>query len=85
MHLEKLLVKSFTSNCFNAVLIPCTAPFKLIEVGTDIIITILSRLYFVVIHVQIISQIWNLTRPVVTLWAESLNSRSNSAQYVLMM
>ena len=39
MHLEKLLLESFTPNCFNAVLLPCAAPFKLIEVGTDINIT----------------------------------------------
>ena len=39
MHLEKLLLKSFTSNYFNAVLLPCTGPFKLIEIGTDINIT----------------------------------------------
>ena len=36
MHLGKLLLESFTSNSFNAVLLPCDAPFKLIEVGTDI-------------------------------------------------
>ena len=39
MHLEKLLLESFTSNYFNAVLLPCAASLKLIEVGTDISIT----------------------------------------------
>ena len=37
--MEKLLLESLTSNCFNAVLLPCAAPFKLIEVATDINIT----------------------------------------------
>ena len=39
MHFEKVLLESFTPNCFNAVLLPYAAPFKLIEVGTDINIT----------------------------------------------
>ena len=36
MHLEKLLLESFTSNYFNAVLLPCAGPFKLIEVDINI-------------------------------------------------
>ena len=39
MHLQKVLLESFTSNCFNAVLLPCVGPFKLIVVGTGINIT----------------------------------------------
>ena len=39
MHLQKLLLQSFTSNSFDAVLLPCAGLLKLIEVGTDINIT----------------------------------------------
>ena len=39
MHLEKLLLESFTSNCFNAVLLLYAGPFKLNEVATAINIT----------------------------------------------
>ena len=36
MHLEKLLLEIFTPNSFNAVLLPCAGPFKLIEVDVNI-------------------------------------------------
>ena len=44
MHLEKLLLKSFTSNYFNAVLLPCTGPFKLIEVDVNITTSLIAAL-----------------------------------------
>ena len=66
--------------------LPSAGSFKLIEFGTDINTykLVLSRLYFLVIQIQIILQICNLARPIVTLWPESLNSRCNSAEHVLM-
>ena len=46
MHLEKLLLKSFTSNYFNAVLLPCTGPFKLIELDINITTSFIAVLPF---------------------------------------
>ena len=46
MHLEKLLLKSFTSNYFNAVLLPCAGPFKLIEVDINITTSFIAVLPF---------------------------------------
>ena len=46
MHLQKLLLKSFTSNYFNAVLLPCAGPFKLIEVDSNITTSFIAVLPF---------------------------------------
>ena len=46
MHLEKLLLESFTTNSFNAVLLPCAGPFKLIEVDINITTSFIAVLPF---------------------------------------
>ena len=46
MHLEKFLLESFTSNSFNAVLLPCAGPFKLIEVDINITTSFITVLPF---------------------------------------
>ena len=81
MHLEKLLLKSLTSNYFNAVLLPCAGSLKVIEVDINITTSVIAVLPFCNSGSNHLTNLEFLSWEVVTLWAESLNSRSNSAEY----